>query len=161
MLMQERQLNKSQLAKLSGISHVAVGNYLDGRVPHPDILSELSRCLGVTVDYLLKGTPGKVGQGHNFVYSTDSLFTQIHKIQSEILHIESQLAVTRESLGKILKRVKYEATHERSAEPEIVEDAKSNSFSVEKILPMAVKKGKDRRAAAEAKANQAHQHSES
>lgn len=65
-LMRERKMKPATLAREIGISHVAVKNYLEGRVPDTRSLFQLSRYFGVSMEYLLNGTlvaktPGESG----------------------------------------------------------------------------------------------------
>lgn len=55
--MEERGLKAAGLARLAGVSHVTIGNYLGGRVPHATHAQSLARVLGVSVDDLLNGGP--------------------------------------------------------------------------------------------------------
>lgn len=55
-LMKERKMKPATLAREIGISHVAVKNYLEGRVPDTRSLFQLSRYFGVSMEYLLNGT---------------------------------------------------------------------------------------------------------
>jgi transcriptional regulator with XRE-family HTH domain len=51
--MADRRLGNAALAKAVGISHVAVGNYLDGRLPRAEELLAIADHFGVSTDYLL------------------------------------------------------------------------------------------------------------
>lgn len=51
--MSDRRLGNAALAKAVGISHVAIGNYLDGRLPRAEELLALADHFGVSTDYLL------------------------------------------------------------------------------------------------------------
>ncbi len=51
-------MNQAQLAALLGVSPSAVGMYEQGRrEPSADVLVELGKIFGVSVDYILTGTP--------------------------------------------------------------------------------------------------------
>jgi len=54
-LLDERNMTAASLAKALEISHVAIGNYLKGRLPHGDILVEIARYFGKSADDLLFG----------------------------------------------------------------------------------------------------------
>lgn len=54
-LMDERNLRPASLARAVGMSHVAMKNYLEGRVPDTRSLYQLSRYFGVSMEYLLRG----------------------------------------------------------------------------------------------------------
>ncbi len=45
---------KAALARAIGVTHVSAANYLNGRVPEPETLVEISYHFGVSVDWLLK-----------------------------------------------------------------------------------------------------------
>lgn len=51
--MAQEGLTKAALARKTGISHVAIGNYLKGRVPKYGELSKLAAVFGLNPDYLL------------------------------------------------------------------------------------------------------------
>jgi transcriptional regulator with XRE-family HTH domain len=55
-LMELEMLNANQLAKKIGISHVALRNYLNGRIPTALILKKLADHYGISTDSLLFGT---------------------------------------------------------------------------------------------------------
>ncbi|MEO8205681.1 MAG: helix-turn-helix domain-containing protein, partial [Chthoniobacterales bacterium] len=54
-LMRQRHLKPAMLAREVGISHVAVKNYLEGRIPDTKLLYQLAKFFGVTMEYLLTG----------------------------------------------------------------------------------------------------------
>jgi transcriptional regulator with XRE-family HTH domain len=54
-LLNQRGIKPADLARQIEISHVAIGNYLKGRIPHGDILIQIAKYLGVSVDDLLFG----------------------------------------------------------------------------------------------------------
>src|SRR5438445_2499230 len=45
---------KAALARAIGVTHVAAANYLNGRVPEPETLVQMSSHFGVSIDWLLK-----------------------------------------------------------------------------------------------------------
>ncbi len=45
---------KAALARAIGVTHVSAANYLNGRVPEPETLVEISCHFGVSIDWLLK-----------------------------------------------------------------------------------------------------------
>src|SRR5437899_7517815 len=45
---------KAALARAIGVTHVSAANYLNGRVPEPETLVEMSYHFGVSIDWLLK-----------------------------------------------------------------------------------------------------------
>ncbi|MEO6052590.1 MAG: histidine kinase dimerization/phospho-acceptor domain-containing protein, partial [Chthoniobacterales bacterium] len=55
-LMRGKHLKPAALAREIGISHVAVKNYLEGRIPDTKLLYQLARFFGVSMEYLLTGT---------------------------------------------------------------------------------------------------------
>lgn len=54
-MMSERGLKPSGLARELGISHVAVKNYLEGRIPEASQLLRMSKFFGVTMEWMLTG----------------------------------------------------------------------------------------------------------
>ncbi|MEO8207052.1 MAG: response regulator [Chthoniobacterales bacterium] len=55
-LMRRRHLKAAALAREIGISHVAVKNYLEGRIPDTKLLFQLAKYFGVSMEYLLTGS---------------------------------------------------------------------------------------------------------
>ncbi len=55
-LMKRDRLTNAELARRSGVSHVAIGNYLNGRIPKYEVAEKLAAVFGVTPDYLLSPT---------------------------------------------------------------------------------------------------------
>ncbi len=57
-LRRQAGMNQAQLARLLGVSPSAVGMYEQGRrEPPADLLVELGKIFGVSVDYILTGSP--------------------------------------------------------------------------------------------------------
>lgn len=54
-LMDRQGLTQQALADLLGLSQPAVSHYLKGRIPPPEVLLQLARLGGTTVDWLLSG----------------------------------------------------------------------------------------------------------
>lgn len=52
-LMSQHELSKAELARRSQLSHVAIGNYLNGRTPRNPELQRLAAVFGLNPDYLL------------------------------------------------------------------------------------------------------------
>lgn len=52
-LMRQHELSKAELARRSQLSHVAIGNYLNGRTPRNPELQRLAAVFGLNPDYLL------------------------------------------------------------------------------------------------------------
>lgn len=48
-------MNAAQLARALELSHVAVANYLAGRIPHGEILVAIAKYFGVTADSMISG----------------------------------------------------------------------------------------------------------
>ncbi len=55
-------LKKYQFAKILGVSPATAGNYESGQMPRADLLDEIARAGGVTVEWLLHGPEGR-GKG--------------------------------------------------------------------------------------------------
>lgn len=54
-LLKQKNLTPTGLAREIGVSHVAINNYLSGRVPRAEILQKISFYFGVSSDALLSG----------------------------------------------------------------------------------------------------------
>lgn len=52
-LMSREGLSKAELARRAGVSHVAIGNYLKGRIPKYAELEKIAQVFGLNPDYLL------------------------------------------------------------------------------------------------------------
>lgn len=52
-LMKQAGMTKAELARAAEVSHVAVGNYLKGRIPKHEQLAKLAAVFGLNPDYLL------------------------------------------------------------------------------------------------------------
>jgi predicted transcriptional regulator len=48
-------INQQQLAKILNITQPAVSKYLKGRIPPPNILLQLSKLSGMTIEWILTG----------------------------------------------------------------------------------------------------------
>lgn len=61
-LMDEREVNNAQLARAIGLSHVAVGNFLDGQLPKSEHLYRLAKFFDVPMEYFLEAEPEARGR---------------------------------------------------------------------------------------------------
>ena len=52
-LRDEKGLNNAELAKAVGLSHVSIGNFLEGQLPRSEYLAALAQFFGVSTDWLL------------------------------------------------------------------------------------------------------------
>ena len=52
-LQQEKGLSNAELGKSVGLSHVSIGNFLDGQLPKSEHLAALADFFGVSTDWLL------------------------------------------------------------------------------------------------------------
>ncbi|EDS77586.1 helix-turn-helix domain protein [Clostridium botulinum C str. Eklund] len=85
MLRLEKNLTQSELAKIAGISRVAIGNYERGtRIPNIDILLNISKALGVTINNLLEFDV-KLDNGGTASYSFKNRISDIDKLEVESL----------------------------------------------------------------------------
>ncbi len=55
LLRDQRGLNNLELAKAVGLSHVSIGNFLNGQLPKSEHLVRLADFFGVSTDWLLGG----------------------------------------------------------------------------------------------------------
>ena len=54
-IMQDQGINQNQLAKLLNITQPAVSKYLQGRIPPPGVLLQLSELSGLSMEWILTG----------------------------------------------------------------------------------------------------------
>ena len=54
-LMETNGMSAAALARKTGLSHVAIGNYLNDRVPRSEHLHSIARVFGVSMEWLLTG----------------------------------------------------------------------------------------------------------
>ena len=112
---------REELAVRSGLSWSAIAQVESGRRPNvrPHTLSALSEALGVTIDYLVKGTlaPTSMLEHSAYFYSDDDRYraTMGAFLAAGLERTEAVLAVTtagnigllREYLGKSARKVKF------------------------------------------------------
>ena len=55
-IMFDLRINQDQLAKILNITQPAVSKYLKGRVPPPNVLLQLSKLSGMSIEWILTGT---------------------------------------------------------------------------------------------------------
>lgn len=133
---------REELAVHSGISWSAIAQVESGRRTNlrPNTLSALSGALGVTIDYLVKGTlaPAPMLEHSAYFYSDDDRYkeTMGSFLAGGLERPEAVIAVTtagnvellREHLGKEARRVKFvESTDWLTTPPEAVESFRSFS----------------------------------
>lgn len=54
-MMRERDISASQLARLVGVSGMAVSNWRNGTIPRPEKLARIAQVLGVNPQFLMNG----------------------------------------------------------------------------------------------------------
>ncbi len=64
-------LKRYQFAKILGVSPATAGNYESGQMPRADLLGEIARAGGVTVEWLLHGTEGKGKAAISMTHDSD------------------------------------------------------------------------------------------
>ena len=102
-LMDEHGLKNNALAKEIGVSHVAIGNYLAGRLPHSDILTELALFFKVPIEVLL-GSKEPPQPTNAFVFSTDAANTKIRKLVVKIEGIQSELGIIKAEIENLIRK---------------------------------------------------------
>ena len=104
-LRDQRELNNLQLAKAVGLSHVSIGNFLEGQLPKSEHLHALAGFFGVTTDFLLGREQGASAPAlHEAApeYLLDDALAELEALKEKVL-----------SLERALKRLKQE--RDRSA----------------------------------------------
>jgi transcriptional regulator with XRE-family HTH domain len=104
-LRDQRELNNLQLAKAVGLSHVSIGNFLEGQLPKSEHLHALAEYFGVSTDFLLGREQGASAPAlHEAApeYLLDDALAELEALKEKVL-----------SLERALKRLKQE--RDRSA----------------------------------------------
>ncbi len=110
-------MSNLEIAKSIGVSHVSIGNFLEGQLPKSEHLMALAKYFGVTTDWLL---------GHN---SPSELPPALHEQPPEYL-LDDALAELEElkekvqSLERLLLRLKQERDRRKA---ELSKKAKTDS----------------------------------
>lgn len=88
-LLEEKNMNQKQLAKMSGVTEVTISRYMNGtRKPRIEIANKIAQVLGTTTDYLLgnsdiKNPYARDDQANKIEY--------INKLKKEYLQIAKEL----------------------------------------------------------------------
>ena len=93
-LVDERGLSNLELAKAVGLSHVSIGNFLDGQLPKSEYLAALAEYFGVTTDWLLGREPQSSSPAlHEDVpeYLLDDALAELQALKEKVLSLERAL----------------------------------------------------------------------
>ncbi len=88
--MNDLRLTQNQLAKILNVTQPAISKYLQGRVPPPFVLLELSRLSGKSIEWILTGDdqgkikPQKVAESKNSYIAAGSLEAKIKLLSVNI-----------------------------------------------------------------------------
>ena len=55
-IMFDLEINQNQLAKILNVTQPAISKYLKGRVPPPNVLLQLSKLSGMSIEWILTGS---------------------------------------------------------------------------------------------------------
>lgn len=73
-LLNQKNLNQKELAKLTGISEVSIGRYINGkREPSASLLFEIASALDTTTDYLLGLSDNSKAMPHSNQYDEETI----------------------------------------------------------------------------------------
>jgi transcriptional regulator with XRE-family HTH domain len=93
-LQQERGLTNVELGKSVGLSHVSIGNFLDGQLPKSEHLAALAGFFGVTTDWLLGreavSAPGAMRE-RPAEYLLDDALAELEALKEKVLSLERAL----------------------------------------------------------------------
>jgi len=94
-LLDRGNLSNSDLAKAVNLSHVSVGNFLDGQLPKSEHLAALAEYFGVTTDWLL----GREGESRSALvmqerppsYVVDDVLESFNSLKEQVASLERVL----------------------------------------------------------------------
>lgn len=93
-LIDERGLSNLELAKSVGLSHVSIGNFLDGQLPKSEYLAALAEFFGVTTDWLLGREPQTSPPAlreETPEYLLDDALAELQALKEKVLSLERAL----------------------------------------------------------------------
>jgi transcriptional regulator with XRE-family HTH domain len=94
-LRDQRNLSNAELGKSIGVSHVSIGNFLDGQLPKSDNLAALAEFFGVSTDWLLgreaKDSAAPALREKPAEYLIDDALAELEEIKEKVLSLERAL----------------------------------------------------------------------
>jgi len=122
-LRDERKLTNAELGKAVGLSHVSIGNFLDGQLPKSEHLMALAKFFGVSTDWLLgreteaSSAPARVLRENPPGYLLDDAIAELEALKEQV-----------QSLERALRRLKEQRDNATAEERRATEsDRKSRS----------------------------------
>jgi len=119
-LRDQKGLSNVELGKSVGLSHVSIGNFLEGQLPKSEHLHALAEFFGVTTDYLLgreKSASAPVPALHEATpeYLLDDALAELEALKEKV-----------SSLERALKRLKQERDRSANQARKAAESGRKN-----------------------------------
>ena len=93
-LRDQRGLSNAELGKSVGLSHVSIGNFLEGQLPKSEHLAALAAFFGVTTDWLLgretEASPAALRENPP-EYLLDDALAELDALKEKVLSLERAL----------------------------------------------------------------------
>jgi transcriptional regulator with XRE-family HTH domain len=93
-LRDQQKLSNAELGKAVGLSHVSIGNFLDGQLPKSEHLAALAAHFGVTTDWLLgrdKDSAVPALRETAPEYLLDDALAELEDLKEKVLSLERAL----------------------------------------------------------------------
>ena len=93
-LRDQKKLSNPELGRAVGLSHVSIGNFLDGQLPKSEHLHALAEFFGVTTDWLLGREPGEAQAAFHEdapEYLLDDALAELDALKEKVLSLERAL----------------------------------------------------------------------
>jgi len=94
-LRDQRGLTNVELGRSVGLSHVSIGNFLEGQLPKSEHLATIAEYFGVTTDWLLgrekKEAPSPALREAVPEYLIDDALAELEELKERVLSLERSL----------------------------------------------------------------------
>ena len=100
--MDQRELSNAELGKSVGLSHVSIGNFLEGQLPKSEHLHKLADFFGVSTDWLLgrdAGAPVPALREGPPEYLIDDAIAELEELKERVLSLERVLRRLKQGKG--------------------------------------------------------------
>jgi transcriptional regulator with XRE-family HTH domain len=119
-LRDQKNLTNLELGKSVGLSHVSIGNFLDGQLPKSEYLAALAEYFGVTTDWLLgrdaEMSPPALHE-NTPEYLLDDALAELDALKEKVMSLERALRRLKEQRDRAALETARRAkeTHRKSA----------------------------------------------
>lgn len=117
-LRDQRGISSLELGKSVGLSHVSIGNFLDGQLPKSEHLHALAEFFGVSTDWLLGRDPEMVPPAlheNTPEHLLDDVLAELDAVKEKVQSLERAVRRLKEERDRAMLEARRTADKERKA----------------------------------------------